>query len=98
MNTVSLCTDVTTNCTGAGTRLQLDLDGSAGRDEVVAQIQISTGDATVSIEGRIDPDLDWMPLVTAIESGFLSIVRVPYMRAVVSGISGGAVVSVSVFS
>lgn len=61
-----------------------------GNDEMLVQVEI-TDTATVTIQGRLHPDLPWAPLVALTASEIVPCAWVPYVRAVVSGYSAGTV-------
>ena len=60
----------------------------------VCQVSISVGAATIAIQGRLDSTHAWYVIKSVTANEAFECVLMPEMRAVISGISGGAAVTV----
>ena len=76
-----------------------------GADEIVVQIDITIGDADVMIEGRLDADAAWVPMLAGVidevtsltDEGLQALAYLPHIRAVTSNVASTPTIRVSVY-
>ncbi len=76
-----------------------------GADEIVVQVDINGGNGDVMIEGRLDADAPWVPMLAAVideatsltDEGLQALAYLPHIRAVTTNVSGTPNIRVNLY-